>query len=88
MEKLLLAVLFCLLVVAGAGLAWGLSGGITGDVILDEYSYTKAICEGTFCQDYEVICLGGELVEMIPFENAWVVHEDGWVDFRVDVGLC
>ena len=88
MKKLILVILFCLFVVGGIGLIWEYSGGITGNVILDEYSYTKAICEGIFCQDYEIFCLNGELIEMTSIEGAWVFHEDGWEDFRTDEGLC
>ncbi len=88
MKKVILVVLLVLFFVIGGMLVWDFSSDITGRAILDDYSYTKAICEGTFCQDYEVFCDGSEFVEMVPFDDAWVVHDDGWVDFRDDVELC
>lgn len=42
----------------------------TGEVILsNRYSFTKAICNETnYCQDFEFVCNGSEVVEINPLK--------------------
>ena len=88
MKKTILVALFILFFASGAGLLWEFSNGITGRAILDDYSYTRAFCEGLYCEDYEVFCNGNEFVKMVLVENSGILHEEGWVDFRKDEKLC
>lgn len=57
---------------------------LTGDAICTtKYSFTKAICNDTnFCQDYEIICNGQDLVSMEPLTGAVVQYPDSWNDPR------
>ena len=56
---------------------------LTGEAVskLDNYSYTKAICDGNSCVDYEIACNGSELVDMKPVTGAVVLPSD-WEDPR------
>ena len=55
---------------------------ITGGVVVDQYSYTKAVCNETnYCEDYEIACQGGEIVS-ITFTGAAVQNPLGWEDPR------
>ena len=60
---------------------------LTGKTIQTEnesnftHSWTKAICNETHCQDYEVICKGNELVSMSPI-TGMVAHSEDWEDSR------
>jgi len=88
MKKAVLVILFVLGFFAAAVLAWEFGDGITGRVILDDYSYTRAICEGLVCSDYVVSCDGDEFVGMVIVEGSEIWHDEGWVDFRVEGSLC
>lgn len=56
---------------------------ITGRVILDNYTFTKAICdENNFCQDYEIACDGKILLKTTPIQGAVIQHERDWQDPR------
>ncbi len=56
---------------------------MTGAVIKNQYTYTKAICtETNFCQDYEINCNNGGIVEMTPITGAFVQHNSNWQDPR------
>ena len=56
---------------------------ITGKVIQNPYSFTKAICNETnFCQDYEIICENNQTIEIIPISGAVVQHPFNWEDPR------
>ena len=46
-----------------------------------DYSWTKAICEKNKCQDYEIKCLKGEILEMKPITSLIIFNED-WMDVR------
>ena len=59
--------------------------GITGEAIknTDYYSYTKAICdENKYCQDYEIVCNGNEIIESKPITGAAVQQMPDWEDPR------
>jgi uncharacterized membrane protein len=51
--------------------------------ILDNYTYTKAICNSTnFCQDYEIICNGKNILKSTPITGAFIQHDETWIDPR------
>jgi len=56
---------------------------ITGGAVLDYYTYTKAICdENNYCQDYEIVCINGELANMNPLTGMAVQQDPDWEDPR------
>ena len=56
--------------------------GITGEVVVNQYSYTKAVCNETnYCEDYEIACRGEEIVSM-TFTGAAVQNLPDWEDPR------
>ena len=56
---------------------------MTGKAIENQYVYTKAICnDNNFCQDYEISCSNGEVVEMTPVTGASIQHNSDWQDPR------
>lgn len=63
-------------------------GSSTGSVTCEsgcEYSYTTAVCNNTnYCQDYEVVCKGNNLVRMEPIVGAVIQQNDEWQDPRSD----
>ena len=55
----------------------------TGNVIIDRYSYTKAICNETnYCQDYEIACKENETLYIKPITGAAVQQPKNWKDSR------
>ncbi len=46
------------------------------------HSWTKAICNETQCQDYEIYCNGNNLVRQVPITGAVISIPSGWVDPR------
>ncbi len=56
---------------------------LTGAAIQDtnNYSYTKAICDENSCQDYEIVCKGGEVLSMKPITDP-VIFPSDWEDPR------
>jgi hypothetical protein len=64
---------------------------MTGNVVnlLDEYSYTRAICSENECIDAVVFCEGGNVVKIEPIFYM-VEHEKGWEDPRKEEfsGFC
>jgi len=46
------------------------------------HSWTKAICNETHCQDYEIYCKGNRLVEQIPITGAIIEIPENWIDPR------
>jgi hypothetical protein len=55
---------------------------ITGKVI-NEYSYTKAICNETnYCQDYEIVCKNGEVISKNLITGAAIQFSTNWKDPR------
>ncbi|MAG10700.1 hypothetical protein CMI44_00085 [Candidatus Pacearchaeota archaeon] len=58
---------------------------ITGEAIIDKYSYTKAICnESNFCQDYEIVCEGNKTIRKTPITGAVIQQPSGWKDSRTE----
>ena len=57
---------------------------------INEYSYTKAICnESNFCQDYEISCNKNEIISIKPVTGAVIQHSEDWNDPRNNVAdLC
>jgi hypothetical protein len=56
---------------------------LTGNIVLDEYTHTKAICNETnFCQDYIITCKKNITKEVIPISGATVQHTKDWIDPR------
>lgn len=57
--------------------------GLTANVIESRYTYTKAICNSSnFCQDYEIICVEGDFVEMRAITGATIQLFSDWQDPR------
>lgn len=54
-----------------------------GTDINNDYSHTKAICQGNSCQDFLITCNDDELVKMTPLTGL-VTFSDDWVDRRSD----
>lgn len=59
---------------------------LTGQVI-DEYehSLTKALCNATHCQDYEIKCKGKILVSKNPLNGAVIEKPENWIDPRSEM---
>jgi len=56
---------------------------LTGASITEKYSFTKAICdESNYCQDYEIVCQGDQVVSTNPITGAAVDYPDDWEDPR------
>lgn len=69
---------------------------ITGKAVVSEeekqynYTYTKAVCDETHCQDYLITCDGSELLESTPI-TGMVSHDADWEDPRdekIIKGFC
>lgn len=84
MRKEILWVLVFLFLLFGGVLVFEFFRGISGNAILDDYVYTRAICNGESCRDYEVVCDGDEFVEVREVVSGLVVLDEGWEDFRED----
>lgn len=46
------------------------------------HSWTKAICNETHCQDYEIYCNKDKLVKQIPITGAIISIDENWKDSR------
>jgi hypothetical protein len=46
------------------------------------HSWTKAICNETHCQDYEIYCKNDEFVRQSPITGAVISIPKGWEDPR------
>lgn len=46
------------------------------------HSWTKAICNETSCQDYEIYCNGNKLISQIPITGAVMTISKDWIDPR------
>jgi len=56
---------------------------LTGNIILDEYTHTKAICNKTnYCQDYIITCKNNTAKEITPISGATIQHREDWIDPR------
>ena len=59
--------------------------GSEEDQSLNEYSYTKAICDGkNYCQDHEIVCKNKEVVSVTPITGASVQFSKNWQDPRAE----
>lgn len=63
------------------------SGSLTGDVVLDEHTYTRAICNENKCIDVVITCFGGEVVSISPISELVNMGED-WEDIRNNESFC
>jgi len=55
---------------------------ITGKATSEQvYSWTKAICNETHCQDFEIVCNGKEVISRTPITGAFL-HPENWSDPR------
>jgi flagellar biosynthesis protein FlhB len=52
-----------------------------------EHSYTRAICSGNSCVDYEFTCLGNTLVHSKPI-SSMIVFSSDWIDSRDNKNVC
>ena len=50
--------------------------------IINKYSYTKAICDKTSCQDYEIACNGKDVINITPIIGAIIKIPKDWQDPR------
>lgn len=50
-------------------------------------TYTKAVCNGKMCADYEYSCFNGVIVDSKRISGFLVVDED-WVDTRDNENKC
>ena len=75
-------------------LAFSIYGqALTGQVVEESHTYTKAICDDeNFCEDYEIICNEEDVVSINP--TGYVIqNNEGWQDPRPEDernmdGLC
>jgi hypothetical protein len=49
---------------------------------LNNYSWTKAICNETHCQDYEIMCDGKNIISKTPITGAIIYLSNNWEDPR------
>ena len=62
---------------------------LTGQTIIEQYTYTKALCNETnFCQDYIISCEGETIKNMSPISKATIQHSKEWIDPRNDTKIC
>ncbi|MBS3075540.1 hypothetical protein J4429_03695 [Candidatus Pacearchaeota archaeon] len=65
------------------------SQAIEDSKFIQEYTYTKAICNETnFCQDYEIQCRNKTLISSFPIAGAVIQHKPDWIDPRNKTDLC
>ena len=67
---------------------------ITGEIIDTapdrefDYQWTKAICDGNKCRDYNVTCKDGKVLDMVPITGE-VIFDENWIDPReINDSLC
>lgn len=64
-------------------ISFKISGFVTGEVASENvYSWTKAICNETSCQDYEIFCKGNELINQTAITGAIMNIPENWIDPR------
>ena len=90
--KTKLAIVTLVLIAIAASYFFLIQPNITGSAILDNYTFTKAICdENNFCQDYIIACDGNELTKRTPIQGAVIQHHKDWQDPRgeqSEINLC
>jgi len=61
---------------------YNIVGAVIGyETVSNNYSFTKAICDDEYCQDYEIVCENGSLVSQEPVTGL-VPISDTWEDPR------
>jgi len=87
MNKRLVVLSIIILIILAVGLIFlffraRITGNvITGDVIQDNFSFTKAICQDNYCQDYEIVCINKTLISLKPLTEM-ARFPDSWQDPR------
>ena len=65
-----------------------ISGFATGEVASEySYSWTKAICNETYCQDYQIFCNEDKLVRQTPVTGAVISISENWIDPRNETNI-
>lgn len=85
-REVLWILIFLFLILSGV-LIFELVRSFTGRAILDDYVYTRAICNVESCRDYEVVCDGKRLVEVREIDGEVVGIGEDWKDFR-EAEIC
>jgi hypothetical protein len=90
----LIVILAVIAIALSAILGISLVRQLTGFAIQNYYTYTKAICnDSNYCQDYEIVCNGNDIVTTNPINGAVVQNPEDWEDPRPEEernyeGLC
>lgn len=69
------------LILAATGFFYFSDKIVTGEIVAGSYTFTKAVCNETHCQDYEVYCEKDKLVKQTPLTGAVLMPEE-WEDPR------
>ena len=81
MNKIIKNTTLIMAVIILIGISFLLFNSMTGETIRD-YSWTKAICNETnYCQDYEIVCNGKDIVS-ITYTGAAIQNSHDWEDPR------
>ena len=81
-KTVIIAVILVLSVVLISFKISGLDSGDSNSSLDYTHSWTKAICNETHCQDYEIYCNGGEMIRQSPITGAIISIPKDWVDPR------
>ena len=87
MNRFVLWTLLLVFFLVGGILFFEFAREISGRAILDDYVYTRAICNNESCKDYEVLCDGNEFVGVRDINGNGVWTNESWIDFREE-NLC
>jgi len=79
-SALIIALVICIIFLVYALINLASAQEISNNV--NNYSYTKAICEENFCQDYIISCNGTKLITKEPITGAAISLPKGWQDPR------
>ncbi len=79
-EKIIIICSIIIAILAASLIAFSSYFGITGNTI-GRHSYTKAICEGNACRDYEISCQNTQILYKQPITEEVYFSED-WEDPR------
>ena len=80
---LIIAVILIILAIVLTLISFQFQKTLTGKVIeTPKYSWTKAICNQTHCQDYEISCQGSEVISQTPITGAVIEKPENWEDPR------
>ena len=87
MIRIIISLLLLVILLVGVFFIFSITGNVISEERDFDYTWTTAICDGNECQDFEVKCLGGDVVEMNPVSGLVVFGED-FEDIREDRELC